>query len=123
MLRKYVLLDAHSIIFRSYFAFIRNPLKNARGENTSGIFGFLNTLEKIKAKFDTEYIALTFDTPAETFRDKIFKEYKATRPEPPPDIPFQIIKTKEIAGLLGIPAFERDGFEADDLLATLADKL
>jgi DNA polymerase-1 len=123
MPRKYVLLDAHSIIFRSYFAFIRNPLKNSRGENTSGIFGFLNTLEKIKAKFDTEYIALAFDTPAETFRDKVFKEYKATRPEPPADIPFQIIKSKEIAVLLGIPVFELDGFEADDVLATLADKL
>jgi DNA polymerase-1 len=123
MPRKYVLLDAHSIIFRSYFAFIKNPLKNSRGETTSGIFGFLNTLEKIKAKFDTEYIALAFDTPAETFRDKVFKEYKATRPAPPPDIPFQIIKTKEVAGFLGIPAFELDGFEADDVLATLAVQL
>jgi len=123
MLRKYVLIDAHSIIFRSYFAFIHNPLKNSRGENTSGIFGFLSTLEKIKAKFDTEYIALAFDTPAETFRDKVFKEYKATRPPPPPDIPFQIIKTKEVAVLLGIPVFELDGFEADDVLATLSDKL
>jgi DNA polymerase-1 len=123
MPRKYVLLDAHSIIFRSYFAFLKNPLKNSRGETTSGVFGFLNTLEKIKAKFNTEYIALAFDTPAETFRDKIFKEYKATRPAPPPDIPFQIIKSKEVAGFLGIPAFELDGFEADDVLATLAAQL
>ncbi len=120
MARTYVLLDALSIIFRSYFAFAKNPLKNSRGETTSGVFGFLNTLEKIKKKFNTEYLALAFDTPAETFRDKAFKEYKATRPEPPPDIPFQIIKSKEIAGYLGLPMFELDGFEADDVLATLA---
>lgn len=123
MARTYVLVDAHSIIFRSYFAFIRNPLKNSRGETTSGIFGFLNTLDKIRKKFDTEYLALAFDTPAETFRDQVFKEYKATRPSAPPDIPFQIIKSKEIAGYLGLPMFEQDGFEADDVLATLAQRL
>lgn len=123
MARTYVLVDAHSIIFRSYFAFIRNPLKNSRGETTSGIFGFLNTLDKIRKKFNTEYLALAFDTPAETFRDQIFKEYKATRPPAPPDIPFQIIKSREIAGYLGLPMFEQDGFEADDVLATLARRL
>jgi len=120
---KFLLLDAHSIIFRSYFAFIKNPLKNARGENTSGIFGFLNTLEKVKKRLFSEYICLAFDAPGETFRDKVFKEYKATRPAPPKDIPFQIIKVKEIAHYLGIPSFEVEGYEADDVLATLAKKL
>ncbi|UCD20114.1 MAG: DNA polymerase I [candidate division WOR-3 bacterium] len=123
MERKFVIIDAHSIIFRSYFAFIKHPLKNSRGENTSGIYGFLNTLEKIKKKIPTEYLILAFDAPGATFRDEIFEDYKATRPAPPADIPFQIEKVKELSECLGIPQFEVSGYEADDLLATLAVKL
>jgi len=121
--KKFIIIDAHSIIFRSYFAFIKNPLKNARGENTSGIYGFVNMIQKIKKKLPSEYIGLAFDAPGETFRDKIYKEYKATRPAPPPDIPFQIEKVKEISQCMGIPQFEMQGYEADDILATLAVKL
>jgi DNA polymerase-1 len=121
--QKFVIIDAHSVIFRSYFAFIKNPLKNARGETTSGIFGFVNMIQKIKKKLPSEYMGLAFDAPGETFRDKAYKEYKATRPAPPPDIPFQIEKVKEISECLGIPQFEMVGYEADDVLATLAVKL
>jgi len=121
--QKFIIIDAHSVIFRSYFAFIRNPLKNARGETTSGIFGFVNLIQKIKKKLPTEYMGLAFDAPGETFRDKAYKEYKATRPAPPPDIPFQIEKVKEISECMGIPQFEIVGYEADDVLATLAVKL
>ncbi len=120
MPKKFVLIDAHSIIFRSYFAFIRNPLKNSKGVNTSGVFGFLNTLEKIKKKFPTQYICLAFDAPGKTFRDKVFQEYKATRPAPPPDIPFQITTSRQIAQYLGLALFELEGYEADDILATFA---
>jgi DNA polymerase-1 len=123
MAQKFIIIDAHSVIFRSYFAFIKNPLKNARGENTSGIFGFVNLIQKIKKKLPTEYMGLAFDAPGETFRDKAYKEYKATRPAPPPDIPFQIEKVKEISQCMGIPQFEIVGYEADDVLATLAVKL
>ncbi len=123
MAKKFIIVDAHSIIFRSYFAFIKNPLKNARGENTSGVYGFVNMIEKMKKKLPSEYIGLAFDAPGETFRDKVFKDYKATRPPPPPDIPFQIEKAKEISTCLGIPQFEVEGYEADDILATLAIKL
>ncbi len=123
MAEKFIIIDAHSVIFRSYFAFIKNPLKNSRGENTSGIYGFVNMIQKIKKKLPTEYMGLAFDAPGETFRDKAFKEYKATRPAPPPDIPFQIEKAKEISECLGIPQFEIVGYEADDVLATLAVKL
>ncbi|HEX7318737.1 MAG TPA: DNA polymerase I [bacterium] len=123
MAKKFVLVDSHSIIFRSYFAFIKNPLKNSKGEVTSGIYGFLNTLDKIKTRFVTDYIVLVFDPPGETFRDKIFKEYKATRPPPPQDIPFQVAKVKEITVLLGMKQYEILGYEADDVLATLAKKL
>lgn len=123
MLRKFILIDAHSIIFRSYFAFIHNPLKNSKGENTSGIFGFLNTLEKIKNRFRSKYMCLIFDAPGETFRDAVYKEYKATRPPPPADIPFQIEKSKELSQYLGVPCFEQQGYEADDVLATCALRL
>ena len=118
--KKFVLIDAHSIIYRSYFAFSKNPLKNSKGETTSGIFGFLNTLEKIKQHIKSDHIGLTFDAPGKTFRDDIYEEYKATRLPPPPDLPFQVAKVKEICQHLGIPLFELAGFEADDILATFA---
>jgi DNA polymerase-1 len=121
--KKFVLIDAYSIIYRAYYAFIKNPLKNSRGVNTSGIFGFMNTLDKIKKRLPTDCLGLAFDAPGETFRDREFKAYKATRPPTPADIPFQIEKTKEIARSLGIPQFEAEGFEADDVLATLVQKL
>lgn len=121
--KEFVLIDGHSIIYRSYFAFIKNPLKNSKGEITSGIFGFLNTLEKIKQTIGSEYIGLVFDTPGKTFRDEIYEEYKATRPPPPPDIPFQVEKVKEICQHLGIASFELEGYEADDILATFAASL
>jgi DNA polymerase-1 len=123
MLKKFVLIDAHSIIYRSYFAFINNPLKNSKGVTTSGIYGFLNTLEKIKEKVGSDYMALAYDAPGKTFRDEVFEEYKATRPPPPEDIPFQVDTVKEICSLLGIPGFELEGYEADDLLATFATSL
>ncbi|KPJ72772.1 hypothetical protein AMJ52_05290 [candidate division TA06 bacterium DG_78] len=123
MPKKFVLIDAHSVIFRSYFAFIKNPLKNSKGENTSGIFGFLNTLEKVKKRFTTDYMCLAFDAPGKTFRDEEFEQYKANRPPPPPDLPFQIAKSKELSQYLGITHLERKGYEADDVLATLAQKL
>jgi DNA polymerase-1 len=120
MAKKFVLIDAHSIIFRSYYAFIKHPLKTSKGESTSGIFGFLNTLEKIKKRFRSDYICLAFDAPGETFRDKAYEEYKATRPAVPADIPFQIARVKELSTYLGLPQFECEGYEADDVLATLA---
>lgn len=119
----FLLLDAHSLIFRAYFAFIKNPLKNSRGQNTSGIFGFLNSLKKIKTRFSSNHIVLAFDAPGETFRDRLFKEYKATRPPAPRDIPFQIEKVKEISHYLGMKGFEIHGYEADDILATLTKRL
>lgn len=123
MPKKFVLIDAHSIIFRSYYAFINNPLKNSKGETTSGIYGFLNTLDKIKKRFSSNYMCLVFDAPGETFRDEVYKEYKATRPPPPADIPFQIEKSKELSRHLGIPCLELVGYEADDVLATCALKI
>lgn len=123
MPKKFILIDAYSVIFRSYFAFIKNPLKNSKGVNTSGVFGFLNTLEKIKKRIGSDYLCLAFDAPGETFRDKVYKEYKATRPPAPPDLPFQVEKVKELSQHLGIPCLELEGYEADDVLATCAQQL
>jgi len=123
MAKTFVLIDAHSLIYRSYFAFSKNPLKNSKGMTTSGIFGFLNTFEKIKQRFTTDYIALAFDAPGKTFRDEVYEEYKATRPPTPPDLPFQVEKVKEICRYLGITGFELEGYEADDILATCVVKL
>ncbi len=117
------LLDGHSLVFRSYYAFIRNPLRNARGENTSAIFGFVNTLRKLLKERKVEYIACVFDSKAPTFRHKIFLEYKKIRPEAPSDLRYQIPIIKEICSAYGIKVLEVAGYEADDVLCTLAKKL
>uniref|UniRef100_A0A7V3ZUU9 DNA-directed DNA polymerase n=1 Tax=candidate division WOR-3 bacterium TaxID=2052148 RepID=A0A7V3ZUU9_UNCW3 len=117
------LIDGHSVIFRSYYAFIRNPLRNSKGENTSAIFGFVNTLRKILKEKRPEYIGCVFDSKAPTFRHKIFLEYKKVRPEAPSDLRYQVPVIKEICQAYGIKTIEVAGYEADDVLATLAKKL
>lgn len=117
------LLDGHSLLFRSYYAFIRNPLRNVRGENTSAIFGFVNTLRKILKERRVEYLASVFDSKAPTFRHQIFLEYKKVRPEAPSDLKYQIPIIKEICEAYGIKVLEVVGYEADDVLCTLAKRL
>ncbi|MEO0088451.1 MAG: DNA polymerase, partial [candidate division WOR-3 bacterium] len=117
------LLDGHSLIYRSYYAFIRNPLRNARGENTSAIFGFVNTLRKILKERKPKYLACVFDSKAPTFRHKIFLEYKKVRPEAPSDLKYQVPIIKEICTAYGIKTLEVPGYEADDVLCTLAKKI
>ena len=84
--KKLLLLDAYALIFRSYYAFIRNPRITTKGFNTSAIFGFLLTLEEVLRKQKPTHIAVVFDTPAPTFRHEMYKEYKANRDETPEDI-------------------------------------
>ncbi|MDW8114274.1 MAG: DNA polymerase I [candidate division WOR-3 bacterium] len=117
------LLDGHSLVFRSYYAFIRNPLRNSRGENTSAIFGFVNTLRKILKERKPKYLACVFDSKAPTFRHKIYLEYKKIRPEAPSDLRYQIPVIKEICQAYGIKVIEISGYEADDVLCTLAKRL
>lgn len=117
------LIDGHSLIYRSFFAFIRNPLRNSKGENTSAVFGFVNTLKKLFEKYNPEYSAIVYDTGGETFRHKEYKEYKITRPETPDELRPQIPIIKEVARAYGLSSFEIDGFEADDVLASLAKSL
>jgi DNA polymerase-1 len=118
--RKLFLLDAYALIYRAHFAFTKTPRINSKGINTSVAFGFTNTLLEVLQKQKPTHIAVAFDTPGKTFRDEIFKEYKATRQETPEDIRSGIPIVKEIIRGFNIPIVEMEGYEADDIIGTLA---
>ena len=118
--KKLFLLDAYALIYRAHFAFTKTPRINSRGVNTSVPFGFTNTLLEVIQKQKPTHIAVAFDTAAKTFRDDIFKDYKATRQETPEDIRYGIPKCKEIIRGFNIPILELDGYEADDIIGTIA---
>lgn len=118
--RKLFLLDAYALIYRAHFAFTKTPRINSKGINTSVPFGFTNTLLEVIQKQKPTHIGIAFDTAAKTFRDEIFTEYKATRQETPEDIRYGIPKVKEIIRGFNIPILELDGYEADDIIGTLA---
>ncbi len=118
--KKLFLLDAYALIYRAHFAFMKNPRINSKGINTSVAFGFTNTLLEVITKQKPTHIGIAFDTAAKTFRDDIFKEYKAHRQETPEDIRSGVPKCKEIIRGFNIPILELDGFEADDVIGTLA---
>jgi DNA polymerase-1 len=118
--RKLFLLDAYALIFRSYYAFIRNPMYNAEGLNTSCIFGFVNTLEELMQKEKPSHIAVAFDPSGPNFRHVMYPEYKANRDETPEDIKKSVPYIKDILKAYGIPILQVDGFEADDVIGTLA---
>ncbi len=118
--KKLFLLDAYALIYRAHFAFTKNPRINSKGLNTSVPFGFTNTLLEVIQKQKPTHIGVAFDTSAPTFRDEIFTEYKANRQETPEDIRYGVPKCKEIIRAFNIPVLELDGFEADDVIGTLA---
>jgi DNA polymerase I len=118
--KKLFLLDAYALIYRAHFAFTKTPRINSKGINTSVPFGFSNTLLEVITKQKPTHIGIAFDTAAKTFRDEIFSEYKATRQETPEDIRYGIPKVKEIIRGFNIPILELDGYEADDIIGTLA---
>lgn len=120
--KKLFLLDAYALIYRAHFAFTKNPRINSKGHNTSVPFGFTNTLLEVIQKQKPTHIAVAFDTAAKTFRDEIFKEYKATRQETPEDIRHGIPTVKEIIRGFNIPILEMDGYEADDIIGTIATR-
>lgn len=109
-----------AMIYRAYFALISSPLINTKGKNTSAIYGFTNSLIKIVEEEKPDHIAVCFDTAAPTFRHKEFPQYKAQRQEIPTDMPWQIGKVKEVIKAFNIPMIEIDGYEADDIIGTLA---
>lgn len=120
---KVFLLDAYAIIYRSYYAFLKNPRINSKGFNTSAIFGFVNILEELLRRENPEYIAVAFDPKGKTFRHEAFEEYKAQRQKTPEDIKEAIPIIKNIIEAYGIGIFEVEGYEADDVIGTLAKRL
>lgn len=119
---KLLLIDAYAFIYRSYYAFIKRPLVNSKGENTSAIVGFVNTLEEALRKEKPTMIGVAFDVGEPTFRRRIFPAYKAQREETPEAIRFAVPIIKEIVKGYRIPILEAPGFEADDIIGTLSKK-
>ena len=119
-MQKLYLLDAYALIYRAYYAFIKNPRINSRGENTSAILGFVNTLEELIAKGQPTHLGVAFDPHGPTFRHEAFPLYKAQREETPEAIRFAVPIIKDILKAYHIPVLEVQGYEADDVIGTLA---
>ncbi|MBO7093403.1 MAG: DNA polymerase I, partial [Spirochaetia bacterium] len=121
-MKTYFILDGYSLIYKSYFAFIRNPMMNPKGENSSAVFGFFRTLFSLFDRYNPEYFLVTLDSLTPTFRHEMYPEYKATRDKTPEDLHAQIPRIEAILKALGITALRKNGFEADDIIATYAKK-
>ena len=119
---KLFLLDAYALIYRAYYAFMKNPCINSKGLNTSAIMGFSNTLHEVLDKEKPTHLGVAFDPHGPTFRTEAFPAYKAQREETPEDIRASVPIIKEILGAMRIPVLQVDGFEADDVIGTLATK-
>ncbi|MEA3447563.1 MAG: DNA polymerase I [Bacteroidota bacterium] len=120
MAHKIFLLDAYALIFRSYYAFIRNPRVNSKGLNTSAIFGFVNTLEEVLRKEEFSHIAVVFDPPGPTFRNEMYPDYKIQREATPEDIKKAVPYIKKILDAYNINVVEKEGYEADDVIGTMS---
>ena len=121
-MQKLYLLDAYALIYRAYYAFIKNPRINSKGENTSAILGFVNTLDDVMSKGQPTHLGVAFDPHGPTFRHEAFPEYKAQREETPEAIRFAVPIIKEILAAYRIPVLEVQGYEADDIIGTLAQQ-
>ena len=119
-MNKLFLLDAYALIYRAYYAFIKNPRINSKGFNTSAIMGFINTLEDVLKKENPTHIGIAFDPKGPTFRHEAYEQYKAQREETPEVIRESVPVIKEFIKAYNIPIFEVPGFEADDVIGTLA---
>ena len=119
-MKKLFLFDAYAIIYRAYYAFIRNPRFNSKGLNTSAIFGFVNTLEDVLKREKPTHIAVAFDPKGKTFRHEAYEQYKAQREATPEDIRLAVPIIKELVKAYNIPVLEVPGYEADDVIGTMA---
>ena len=119
---KLFLLDAYALIYRSYYAFIKNPRINSKGQNTSAIMGFVNTLQEVLTKEQPTHLGVAFDPHGPTFRSEAFPAYKAQREETPEDIRKAVPIIKQLLTAWNIPVLQVDGYEADDVIGTLATK-
>jgi DNA polymerase I len=118
--KKLFLLDAYALIFRAYYAFISNPMRNSKGQSTSTAFGFTVTLDEVLKNQDPSHIAVAFDPAGGTFRNIMYPEYKSNRLETPEDIIKAVPVIKKILQAYNIPVIEVSGYEADDVIGTLA---
>jgi len=116
--KRLIIIDGNSLTHRAYHAL--PPLTTKRGELVNAVYGFLLVFLKALREFKPDFAVATFDFPAPTFRHKEFKEYKATRPKAPDELYNQIPKIKEILNIFNVPIFEKEGFEADDLIGTIS---
>src|SRR3989338_11244528 len=114
MPQKLIIIDSNSIIYRAFHAL--PPLTTKSGEIVNAVYGFLLVFFKAIKEFRPDYVVAAFDLPAPTFRHKKYKEYKAKRPKAPPELYNQIPKTKEVLTAFGVQVFEKEGFEADDII-------
>jgi len=121
-MQKILLIDAYALIFRAYYAFINRPIKNSKGQNTSAIFGFVNTVDEVIRKENPDYIAVAFDFPGPNFRSALYPEYKANRLKTPEEIKTSVPYIKEILHAYHISVFEISGYEADDVIGTIAKR-
>lgn len=119
-MKKLLLIDAYAMIFRAYYAFIRAPRMNSKGENTSAIFGFAVTLDDLLKKINPTHVGVAFDPAGGTFRHEAYEQYKAQRPETPEDIRKAVPVIKRLLEAMNIPVLEVPGFEADDVIGTLS---
>lgn len=118
---KLFLLDAYALIYRSYYAFLKNPRINSKGLNTSAVMGFCNTLNEVLTKEKPTHIGVAFDH-GKTFRHDAFPQYKAQREETPEDIKLSVPIIKQVLEAMHIPILQVDGFEADDVIGTVATR-
>ena len=118
--RELLLVDGSALLYRSHFAFVRNPLRNSKGEITSAVFGYLNTLLPLLDERRPRYVGVVFDTKGPTFRHREYPEYKAHRPPMPDELSRQLPIIRGVLRLLGIPIVQQEGVEADDIVGTLA---
>jgi len=122
MQKKLLLIDAYALIYRAYFAFINRPMKNSKGLNTSAIFGFTKSVLDAIKRFEPTHVAIAFDLSGPTFRTELYPKYKANRQETPEDIRTAVPIIKQLLTVMNIPIVELKGYEADDIIGTLATK-
>ena len=120
--KRLFLLDAYALIFRGYYAFIKNPRINSKGLDTSAIMGFTNSLLDVIKREKPDYLAVCFDKGGSTDRVEAFEDYKANRQETPEAIRLAVPYIEKILGAMNIPAIVKEGYEADDIIGTLAKK-
>ncbi|MCG8570288.1 MAG: DNA polymerase I [Spirochaetes bacterium] len=121
--KKILLIDAFGLIFKAYYAFLKRPLFNKNGENTSAVFGFFKSILSVLNREKPDYYLVALEGEGECFRNQLYPEYKANRPEAPEDLKYQVPKIFELLKLLNIPHLAVDTFEADDVIGSVANRL